>query len=216
MCIGGDGLQRQRRRAQPLSGDLLDQREHIVSFQRVIQDPGSDIRGEIGQVEGQRQVTEVAQPVDEHRLLPRCQLQPTGDRRWRDHEHGGAHLVADFANVFEGLFESQQGVDPVVVLALRDVGADLGSAVDQSLVLENAQRFANGIAGHREFRGQVALGRQPVRIRRRVNLLAQHIGDPAGTVGPGSANGYRLSHVATLTQLSAAFWVGDRGRRRWV
>ena len=118
-----------------------------LSFQRVIQDLGSDIRGEVGQVEGQRQVTEIAQPLDEHRLSPGFQLQPAGHRRRSDDEHRGAHLVADFADVFEGLFQSQQRVDPVVVLALRDVGADLGSAVDQTLVLEDAQRLANSVAG---------------------------------------------------------------------
>jgi hypothetical protein len=49
-----------------------------------------------------------------------------------------------------------------------------------------------------------------------VNLLAQHICDPAGTVCPGSADGYCLGHVVTLTQLRGIFRVGDQGLRRQV
>jgi len=49
-----------------------------------------------------------------------------------------------------------------------------------------------------------------------VNLLAQHICDPAGTVCPGSADGYRLGHDVTLTQLRGIFRVGDQGLRRQV
>ncbi|GLE53201.1 hypothetical protein ATCCBAA256_27630 [Mycobacterium montefiorense] len=47
-----------------------------------------------------------------------------------------------------------------------------------------------------------------------MDLLAQHVGHPASTVGPGSANGYRLSHAATLTQLRGIFRVANQ-QPRW-
>src|ERR1700749_5029894 len=50
---------------------------------------------------GARQVAEIAQPLDEHRLLAWLQPQPAGDRRRGGDRHGGPHLVADLAEVFE-------------------------------------------------------------------------------------------------------------------
>ncbi|BBY10831.1 hypothetical protein MMARJ_15710 [Mycobacterium marseillense] len=81
-------------------------------------------------------------------------------------------------------------------------------------MLEDGQRLANGVARDREFGGQIQFGRQAVRVGVGVDLLAQHIGDPAGAAGPRALNipdGYWLRHAATLTQLRDPFRAADEG-----
>ena len=92
----------------------------------------------------------------------------------------------------------------MVAFALGDVGADLGSAVDQSLVLQDAERLANGVAGSREFGGQFVFGGQPLRVDAGVDLLTQHVGGPGGTIGPGALSTrdrYGVGHAVTLMRL---------------
>ena len=97
------------------------------------------------------------------------------------------------------------------------MGADLGPAPDQPLLLEDGQRFANGVAGERECSGQVQFGRQAARVGVGVDLLAQHVGDPPGANGPGALtvpDGYWMRHAATLTQLRGLFRAADESPRR--
>ncbi|BBY36464.1 hypothetical protein MMAN_05980 [Mycobacterium mantenii] len=79
-------------------------------------------------------------------------------------------------------------------------------------MLEDGQCLPNGVARDREFGGQRQFGGQALRVGVGVDLLAQHVGDPAGTIGPGSPDGYWLRHAVTLTQLRACFWVEHVGR----
>jgi hypothetical protein len=73
----------------------------------------------------------------------------------------------------------------VVVLADRDVGADLSAAVDQPLVLEHRESLANGVAGDEEFRGKRLLAGQPVVVHACMNLMPQHVGDLTSAVRAG-------------------------------
>jgi hypothetical protein len=143
----------------------------------------------------------MTQPLDEHHLLAGLQSQPLRHGWRRRHGHRRAHLVADLAVGFEGLLQSQQCVESVVVLALRDVGADLGSAVDQSFVLQCGQRLANGVAGHREFGRQFELTGQPVVVGTGVDLMAQHVGDLTRAISARLANRqwYCFGHAVTLS-----------------
>jgi hypothetical protein len=52
-----------------LPAHLLDECEHVVGLQWVSEHQLADVRSQIGQVEGQRKVTEVAQPFHEDDLL---------------------------------------------------------------------------------------------------------------------------------------------------
>lgn len=106
MGIGGDGFYGQRRRAQPLSADLLDQGEQVVGLQRMAEHPGSAIRGQVCLIEAQRQVAEPTQPLDENRLLAGLESQPARYRGWRSNRHRGAHLVADLAVIFQRFLQS--------------------------------------------------------------------------------------------------------------
>ena len=56
-----------------------------------------------------------------------------------------------------------------------------------------------GIAGDEEFRGQGLLGGQTVVVGAEVNLLAQHVGNLAGTVrtGPPDRRRFGLRHADT-------------------
>ncbi len=51
--------------AEPPAGDLLDEREDVVDLERVLDDVAADVGGEVGHVERERQVAEVAQAFDE-------------------------------------------------------------------------------------------------------------------------------------------------------
>jgi hypothetical protein len=44
-----------------------------------------------------------------------------------------------------------------------------------------------------------------------MDLLAQHVGNPARTIGAGSADRYWLRHAVTLMQLRGIFRAADRG-----
>jgi hypothetical protein len=81
-------------------------------------------------------------------------------------------------------------------------------------VFENAECLTNSVAGDEEFGGQLVFSGQPVGIGTGMDLLAQHVGGPAGTVGPGSTGGYDCSHAVTLMQLRAAFRARDRDPTR--
>ena len=97
----------------------------------------------------------------------------------------------------ERLLQPEQGVETVVVLADRDVGADPSSAVDQPFGLEHGEGFANGVAGDEEIGGKRLLGGQPVAVCASVNLVSQHVGDLTRAVrarppsGVGSADDTR-------------------------
>lgn len=52
---------------------------------------------------------------------------------------------------------------------------------------------------------RVQLCREPFGVGASMNLLAQHVGNPAGTIGPGPVNRYGLRHAVTLTQLKGTF-----------
>ncbi len=106
------------------------------------------------------------------------------------------------------------GIESVLELALCDVGSDFGSAVDQSFVFQNSKRLANGVARHQEFGRQLLFGRQPVGVGVGMDLLAQDVGDPTGTVGPRSANRYWLRHAVTLTRLGGISGAADQGMHR--
>jgi hypothetical protein len=93
------------------------------------------------------------------------------------------YLVAHVAVVLERLLQSDEGVETVVVLADRDVSADLSSAVDQALGLEHGEGFANGVAGDEEFGGECLLGGQPCFVCACVDLMPQHVGDLTSAVG---------------------------------
>ena len=178
------------------------------------QNLGSDVRGQVGLVEAERQIAEVTQPLDEHHSFAGRESQPAGHRRRGGHRQGGPHLIADLAEILERLLQSEEGIEPVVVLALRDVGADLGSAVDQPLVLQDGERLANGVARHEEFGRQLVFGGQPVGVGIGVDLLAQHVGDAAGAVGPRAPDRYWLRHEVKLTRPAGEFSAGEHRPRR--
>jgi hypothetical protein len=212
MRVGGHRLECQGRRPQSLAADLFDEREHVIGFQRMRQHRGADVGCQIGQVQGQRQIAEIAQSLDEHHLLTRLQLQPARDCGRRRQMLYGPDLVADFAVVLERLLEADECVEAVVVLVHRDVRADLGSAIDESFVLQHRERLANGVAGHEEFLGQRTLGGHSAVVDTRVDLLAQHIGDLTRTVRAHSPDRRRLGLRHALT-----VWAGNAARtaREW-
>ena len=185
MRVGGDRLQRQRRRAQPLSADLLDEREHVVGFQRVAQQLGADIRGEIGQVEAERQVAEIPQPLDEHHLLAVFQPQPAGHRRRAATGIAARTSLRTSPWFLNVSFSPSSASSPWSYLRCATCVPTLGPRSIRPSCLENGERLANGVAGDEEFGGQLVLGGQAVGVGAGVDLLAQHVGDPAGTVGAG-------------------------------
>ena len=103
----------------------------------------------------------------------------------------------------------------MVDLALRDVGANLGTAFDQPLVFQNGKRLPNGVAGHEEFGRQLTFRRQPIGIGAGMDLMSQHVGDAARAIGAGTPDryGYSLwSHVVTVMRLAAIFTAPKAGR----
>jgi hypothetical protein len=72
--------------------------------------------------------------------------------------HDGPDLVVHLAVVLERLLQPDQRVQAVVILAHRDVSADLGPAVDQPFVLQDGERLADGVTGDEELCGQRLLG----------------------------------------------------------
>jgi hypothetical protein len=104
--------------------------------------------------------------------------------------------------------QSQQGVEPVVVFALRDVSADLGSAVDQTFVLQRGERGANGVARYREVGRQFELTGQPVVVGAGEDLVAQHVGNLASAGGARLANRqrYGCGHVVTPSTSARLPW----------
>ncbi len=101
----------------------------------------------------------------------------------------------------------------MVVLAQRDVGADLGAALDQPFVFQRGERFPNGVARHREFGGQLRLPGQAVVISAGVDLVAQYVGDLTRTIGARLTDRQWYGHVATLTPGLRS--LGDRHRVEW-
>src|SRR5690606_35705372 len=67
--VGSHRLERQIRRAERATGDLLDEHEDVVVLEIVLEHLGADVRGEIGQVEAQRHVGQVAQSLHVHHSL---------------------------------------------------------------------------------------------------------------------------------------------------
>ena len=144
------------------AGDLLDEREDVVGLEGVRDDGVADVRREVGHVEAERQVAEIAQPFDEDDRFAGAEREPVRHRRRRRHRHRGAHFVADVAVALERLLEADERVEAVVVLADGDVGAGARPAVDEPFVLQRGQRLANGVAGDEELGREIGL-RQAVR-----------------------------------------------------
>ncbi len=146
MRVGADGFDGDAGMPEALTGDLLDEREHVVALQRVCDDRLADVVCQIGHVQAERKVAEVAQPFDEYHGLAGSELELAGHRRRRRHRHRGPDLVADLAVALEGLLQPDERVQAVVVLADGHASADLGLAVDEPLGLEHRQRLADGVA----------------------------------------------------------------------
>ncbi|OFJ55569.1 hypothetical protein BEL07_01290 [Mycolicibacterium grossiae] len=103
MRFGGNGFDGQAGVAETLAGDVLDEGEDVVALEVVVEDVAADVGGEVGHVEAQRQVAEVAQPLDEDDLFAGLQPELGGHRRRGGDRHRGADLVADLAVPLEGL-----------------------------------------------------------------------------------------------------------------
>ncbi|GCA98797.1 hypothetical protein NCCNTM_24320 [Mycolicibacterium sp. NCC-Tsukiji] len=114
---------------------------------------------------------------------PGGQLQPARHGRGSRQLGDRAHFVADVTVILEGLLEPDKRVQAVIVFALRNVGADARSPVDQPLGLEDRQGLAHGVAGYRELGDQLGLTRQARRVDPVAHLVAQHVGHLAGAVG---------------------------------
>lgn len=83
----------------------------------------------------------------------------------------------------EGLLQAQQGVEAVIEFARGHPGADLGRAIDESLVAQQRQGLAHGVAGGAVLGGELLLTGQGALHRARQDLVAQDVGHPARPIG---------------------------------
>jgi hypothetical protein len=92
----------------------------------------------------------------------------------------------------------------MVVLALCDVRADLGSTVDQAFVLQCGKRGPDSVAGDQEFGRQFQLTGQSLIEGAGVDLVTQHVGNLARAISARLANWQCYGHLDKLTPPTAA------------
>ncbi|SLF43119.1 Uncharacterised protein [Mycobacteroides abscessus subsp. massiliense] len=111
----------------------------------MLDDRLTHVRSEVGLVQAQREITQIAQALDEDDARARIQPQPMGDSGRGVHLLDDSHLVTHLAIALEGLLEPKQGIQPVFVLAQCDVGSRAGPPLNEALVLERGERLSHGV-----------------------------------------------------------------------
>lgn len=182
--VGVDGLEGDLGGAQILSGDLLDQPEDIGVLQVGAEESGADVHRDVGEVEGEREAAEPAQPLDVEDIGVGGDAQPVGDAGGGGDGADGPYLIGDRAVFVQGLGKAHQPVQTVRVLLRHDDRAHPGQPLHQPLGAQQIEGQAHGVAGGAAVRAERVLKRQyaPGEAAGQ-DLVAEQIGELPRPVG---------------------------------
>lgn len=178
-----DRLDTHRGVVEPSPGELLEQGEDVLVFEVSVEQGHPQIGNQIGHVEADRLLVQVSQALDVDGLRA-AQAQPAAHRPRRLNQSGDLHLVADPADLTEGLLQPGERVQTVLELSGDHPGGHPGRPVDQPFAAEHGQRVADRVAGDPELVDQRALVENAAHLAV-ANAAAQNVGDGARFVGTG-------------------------------
>ncbi|KOU42766.1 hypothetical protein ADK54_19525 [Streptomyces sp. WM6378] len=177
------------------AGQRFEEMEDVGVLQVAAEQFTAHVQGQVGEVQGQREAVEAAQPLDAEHVAVLGQAEPVGHWARGAERAEGAHLVGDPAVLVQGLGKTLEPVQTVRVLLAHHHGADAGMPVDQLLVAQHLQGLAHGVAarpvvgGDGVFQGEHTAGKAA-----RQDLVAQQVGElpgPVGTQPPAARGGDR-------------------------
>ena len=158
------------------------------------------VHRDIGEVQGEGQAVEPAQPFHVEHLAARRDPQPVRHRGRCGDRADGAYLVGDPAVRVQGLGETHQPVERMRILLAHHHRSHTRLACHELFGTEQVEGLADGVAGHPVVRADHLLVRQhPVGEEASEHLVPQQVGELPGAVRTEAATargGYRSGVLA--------------------